>query len=537
MRRIRSLFALAILAVATVACNTEFNEITPTYAVPLISSKLGVYNLLAKVDSSFIERGNNGLITLVYGNDIFQLPSESVVKFTTQSMGTQATYTGPTLNPFNPGAPVEISQTVLLDFFGVTAEEIYKLLADSGLVRMELNSSIKHTINYEVTYENITVGSVPVKFTGNSVYQGANHVITDSRSLDGATIDFGLNNTNHNKIKLTYLIKIYGQGGNPLSVGENISLISTISGIKFDFVECYLGQQDISIPVDSIPINLFQFTNEEQTSQSGTFALTDPGVKIEIENAFTLPMNVNITKMALKREDTGQEDNVNLSGLQNPFSVQYPLVPGDVQTTSVVIDKSNSNLHTLITPERKFMIFKFDVNTNPGGKTGSPNKFAKSTELKVRANLNLPMAGYGYNWILSDTIELGFNFGNQENLKSGIIRLNIDNHFPLEADVQVYFLDENKNKKDSLFDNSVQFLKAPPIGAEGRVTGSELSTKDIPADNAKMKNITGSKYVAIYAKLKTPGSTGSNPVEVKIYEDNYIFVKMGIKAEISITKP
>jgi len=534
MNRLRPLMALVLSVIAFTACNTEFNEITPTYAVPLINSKLGVYQLLAKADSNFIRTDEQGMITLVYGNDLLELPAKEVIKFLDVPMATSVEYTEATVGNFT--GTKSITGTVDLSYLGVTIEELYRLLADSGNLAITMSSPIKHDIDYQLTFSEVeAAGGGVLTYSNTSTYTSdVNHNVTSMVSLVGADMDFSINNTTYSKLRVSYNITLRGRGG-ALASGERVSFSFGLKDIIFNQVEGYLGQQTIPLPEDSVAINLFQFTDEQSTSNSGNFAFTDPGITLEFDNSMTLPIRVNVAKMALSRSDNGQQSSIVFNGgFQNPFSINYPLVPTENRQTSVVIDRTNSNLKDLISPVNKKCHFKFDVITNPTGNTGR-NKFSNTSKLGVKANITLPMAGYGYNWILADTTNLGVSFNAEESLKSGLIRLNIDNNFPMDVDLQVYFLDGTNTVVDSLFDNGKQFLKSPPLDATGKVIGSVYSSKDIPADATKMKNLTGSAKIAVVAKIQT--ADAQNHKEVRIYESNYIAVKMGVKAELSITKP
>jgi len=147
MNRLRPLMALVLSVIAFTACNTEFNEITPTYAVPLINSKLGVYQLLAKADSNFIRTDEQGMITLVYGNDLLELPAKEVIKFLDVPMATSVEYTEATVGNFT--GTKSITGTVDLSYLGVTIEELYRLLADSGNLAITMSSPIKHDVDYQ----------------------------------------------------------------------------------------------------------------------------------------------------------------------------------------------------------------------------------------------------------------------------------------------------------------------------------------------------------------------------------------------------
>ncbi len=197
--------------------------------------------------------------------------------------------------------------------------------------------------------------------------------------------------------------------------------------------------------------------------------------------------------------------------------------------TEILINNSNSNLRDVITPTKKVMLFQVDALPNPAGKT--VNRLVRGTSLNVDAGVELPLIGYGYNWILGDTVELGLKLGEQENLKSGILRLNLENRFPVDVTMQIYFLDDMKQVKDSLFAGMEDFVKSGILDASGKVIAASKTIKDIPADNQKLKNISASKYIAMRAGLQT--KDGQSKRDIKIFGDYDIKIQLGIKAEVS----
>ncbi|MES2627543.1 MAG: hypothetical protein V4616_01120, partial [Bacteroidota bacterium] len=101
----------------------------------------------------------------------------------------------------------------------------------------------------------------------------------------------------------------------------------------------------------------------------------------------------------------------------------------------------------------------------------------------------------------------------------------------IDVDLQVYFLDANYVRKDSLFTGSDQFVKSGQLDAAGKVVAAAKTVKDIVANNEKMKIISSSKYIVIRASLQTKDARAGR--EVKIYSDYYLKVQMGVKAELS----
>lgn len=506
-------------------CNYEFNELSPTYAIPFVNSSLSVYNLLAKVDSSRITTDQDGLVTLIYKNELLQLPAVTILPLPNQNIKQDIAYNGPTLNPFPNGQSTTVAGTLDMDFSSLGPTEIYQILFERGKLLMSISSTMKQDISYKLTFPDLKFSGVAAVLTGNSNYTGQNHNFRDSVMLAGGNADLTLNNTTFNKFRMNYELTINGTG-NALSNGEKISFDVNFIGTVFNTVHCYLGQIEVPLAQDSMPLNLFQFTSESQT-KPGKFKLTDPKLFLTFSNNMVLPLNINLKKLALKKE-SNIETNFLLTGFTNPFSLDYPLIPGTDKSKTLSFTKTNSNIKDILEPDQKALIYQVSALPNPDGKT--VNIIHKDGRIKVDANVELPMAGYGEDWILSDTVELGLELGEQQEFKSGLVRFNCDNSFPMDVFVQVYFLNDAKQVVDSLFGGNENFLNSAPVDANGRVTATTHASKDIPADNKKMASLTKSKYVAIFARLNT--FQANQQREIKVYKDYHIDVKIGLKAEV-----
>ncbi|MES2627544.1 MAG: hypothetical protein V4616_01125, partial [Bacteroidota bacterium] len=413
---------IALLLLLCTACDYGFNEINPVYAVPLINSNLGIYNLLAKTDSNRVTTDPDGVVTVVYNNKVLQLPAGRIFTLSDQSYSTSVMYSGPTLNPFPAGQSVQLNGEAEVNFSAAGIPELYRILLEKGGLSVSLNSNVRHTITYILTFPDLVVNGTPVNLSGTSQYNGSGHAISRSQSIDNAAIDLSKVNTTFNTFRVRYNISIISSGSAPISSNDGVTIGVGLNNLSYNQVDCYLGNSIIPLSLDSVEIDLFQFTNESQTPSGASFALTDPRVNLKFTNNMTIPMNINLKQLLLKEPESGISTNLLLSNFQNPFSIQYPLVPGQPVETNVSINRSNSNLRDLITPKKKVLIYQVEAMPNPGSKT--INRITKEGMLGVETAVELPLTGFGYDWVLQDTVQLGLSLSEQQNLKSGVLRIN-----------------------------------------------------------------------------------------------------------------
>ncbi|MEO6037547.1 MAG: hypothetical protein ABIQ93_03970, partial [Saprospiraceae bacterium] len=98
---------------------------------------------------------------------------------------------------------------------------------------------------------------------------------------------------------------------------------------------------------------------------------------------------------------------------------------------------------------------------------------------------------------------------------------------PISALLQMYFLDANANRIDSLFSSGPQpLLNAAPIDANGKATGTTRTENFIPMSASRFDRIRQAKK----AFLQTSFTTAENgTVPVKLIATNKAVIKMGLK--------
>ena len=108
-----------------------------------------------------------------------------------------------------------------------------------------------------------------------------------------------------------------------------------------------------------------------------------------------------------------------------------------------------------------------------------------------------------------------------------------DNGFPLDIDLQCYFLDEAGAFVDSLFVGSqTNIIQAAALGSNGKVTDSFETTTFADIDSDRINLIRGrAKNLVLLGRFNSP-DTGNTPV--KIFSDYDLGVKIGVKIKPAI---
>ncbi|MBL4710608.1 MAG: hypothetical protein JKY48_19445, partial [Flavobacteriales bacterium] len=171
---------------------------------------------------------------------------------------------------------------------------------------------------------------------------------------------------------------------------------------------------------------------------------------------------------------------------------------------------------------------------------GEPRNFITDTsDIGLDLEFRIPFEGRANGFFLEDTID--FNFELADELDNGLIRINTENGFPMEIDLQVTFTDSLGVKIDSLFRSSDpdyqngygQLILAAPINQiTGESIGISTNQTDIRISGDRLQQLTNGRKVIISARLSTAqAAQGKNII---FSPNNRLGISVGLKAGILI---
>jgi hypothetical protein len=105
-------------------------------------------------------------------------------------------------------------------------------------------------------------------------------------------------------------------------------------------------------------------------------------------------------------------------------------------------------------------------------------------------------------------------------ITSAALRAKITTTFPIEMDIQNYFLDSAFNVIDSLF-NTRRDIKPAEVNAFGLVEVPRLVEFELEITNQKLRNIYQAAYSVPVFRLRTP-----NEKQVKILSSHKVNLKL-----------
>lgn len=384
----------------------------------------------------------------------------------------------------------------------------------SGYVVAEAVSTIEDSMFFDYIIPGATQGGLP--FTSSNALPPApsNGNISRSFTYDFAGFELDLTGTNQDTVN-TFVNQVIGNikyTGNLISLSLNDSIQMKIStqDLVPSYVEGYLGRDTINIGPETLDLTLFNNIIE------GTINFDEADLKLSIENGMGMTATIEI---------------LDVTAINTKTSASVSLSPGPNVNNPITIPAATNNPHTFANyqidlstaagynPEALLNVmpdkiqYSLQIITNPTGVVNL-NQFAY-LDKTIKANLDMaiPLSIISDNLTLMDTVALNMSAIKKRNVNQGKINVVTDNGFPIEAELEMYLMDEYYNITDTL--RSSQTALAALVDGSYRVNAKQRSIISFEADETRMTHLYDSRYVAFKARFNTDPSA----VHLKIYSD------------------
>jgi hypothetical protein len=496
---------------------------SPDVAVPLIYSNMTLKDILDDYDHDnlFVEDGS-GFLYLVYTKNILSQKAEDLLAIPNQNLNSSFNFSVTGALPFGTDLTAA-PNTINYSFTMPNNAVIDELDAKDGMFNFVVYSSnLNHNATINVSIPQATMGGVP--FNQNIEYFSGSSV-SPQFSLDGYKILFDNTGGNQNRLSITYTVTLHGSGGANNSP-YNFSLGEYFQGIKFSKILGDFKQILLDLPNDTVSIRIFNKTIE------GNVNFENPMVHVYAYNSFGMPLQLTFNSFFATDGPVGTS-NVALTGtgIPSPWNIGAASGLGQIMETHFDLDKTNSTIWDAIAMAPKKFIADISGLSNPGG--GVSNNFALDTSrLNVDAQIEIPMFGKAWNFILGDTIDLEFG-QDMDKVEFMLFNINTTNGFPVEAIQQMYFLNDAGQAIDSLLVPEQQTLTAAPCNGapDYRVTQSVQKHTESRLEHDRVVPLKNCKKIFIRAKLLT---SQSGTELVKFYSDYSLLVRIALRVKFIV---
>lgn len=485
----------ALLLLTLFACRLdEFQDVDSIsfqreLAVPLVNSSVTIQDFLDRSsnDLSFLTIESDGGFTLSYQEEANALGGEE----TLQGL------------PSNFPIPVPNKSTTIplssLQEISINSAEF-----KSGTLDFNITSSLTEDLEVTITLPDIRQNGQVLEFVVSLDYQGSSPTQVNTSTIDLSA--YSLQTTNGD---LTIQYEAFNNNNQSREVDI---IIGNANNWSFNQIEGGWTAQVFPMEEDTIDIDLYENIVE------GELYFSDPRLGLIINNSFGIPAMVNLKSVSVL---TVNNDIIKLTGsiLDEGFYVDAPSSgqQGETAQSTVVIDRSNSNIAEVFNAKPKQIWYLVEVILAPG--SGLTEGFVlEESQIDVSVSFELPIEGKAKSFITEQIVDM--DLGDEEELlKEAQLKLITSNQIPIDVGLQLYFLDEAEQKVDSIFTDLTTVIAS---------NSPELTTL-FDLSPSRIQSIRKSKKIMIRSEFST---TNGGNTEVRILNTQEMAVRLGLRATI-----
>lgn len=496
-------YCLGFISLLLFSCNdladTQLPEYEPEFALPIIED--AVITIPAVWQSN---DPNQSLIISTEGQLIFKYDSpETTIQAKDLLGGTLAFLLRAAVSdddklpllPDGLGIELKVREAVLI---GGILNLTYKTDNFSG-----------DSIDIVFTIPELTKDGIPLQLMANSAQS---NVVSAVEGYVARPIN--------NQLTITYTAT------NKSGVPQELSNITMLFSPQIQVLKGFLGRQEITIPPAIIPIDLF-----DDRFLNGTIQFAEPKISARAENAFGVPVRTQIDILNAFRPD-GESVVIDARAIDQQ-DIHYPSVNeiGTSEMTELYLDHTNSNLAVVFNKEVQAVEYGLTAVINADNDSTITSFLTDTSFFKIQVFVEIPVIGSVKNFSTEGTyaVSLAEELKEIESIKEGEIKLIIENGIPLEAKVQVNFLDENGVVLDSLFQEQRTIAVGAPIDTKGFTTGTQESINFIPVTATQLNAIQRTEAIEVKALFNTSGSL-KQPVH--ILDTQELRVRLGLRFKV-----
>jgi len=453
------------------------------------------------------------------------------------------------------GSTIATTATVTGEFDLTNADglRIYMLILKGGSMTLRSRCDFGNDFNYSISFPTILSQATFAPVIINGSYTASTQsLISSTESILGYKVD--LIGATQSYDKLPYVLNLtFPNGTSNITAAQNLNAKVSFANIDFKYAEV-ATDQSVLLPLKSVDVPIKIFDSKYREANNLIY-IANPSFEIVMQNSTGGNLLFSIENLRSFTPDVPSEDRL-LVGAGIDSLKNFLLGPADYFTPrpSVVVPYSrkfilssrNTNLIDIVNffqfaPQR----IGYDVAAKMQNDINAKVYLIDTAKVRMNMTSIIPCDGSITRYVLSDTskIELPAITGDLS-IDNVEIKLTIFNQFPLNLSGQIYFVDDNYKKVDSLIvgvNGVVDTVLArggipspnPPYKVD--FAGINSTTRFFSLNQTRYNNIQSkAKYLLFRANINTPGATDTPAKRCRVYDNYKIRVKAGIK--VAFTK-
>lgn len=527
--------AVAILLMTGCMPEDDFKDMevlapSPSLALPLLNTNLGVSDLIKTGDGGLLEENPDGTYSLFYrqtlqtqmAKDFFPpIPDQQYNESFSLGINPVARFNyAPDAMHYDGKIPLDLGEL-----------NLYKIECKQGMLNVTIDSDYAHELQVELTLPDILDAQQnPLVLNFNIQTWGLGGVRTRSKALSGYQI-----NIDNKEIDYTLKVTIEGTG-EAINATDQISLDLNIADIGFSYLEGNFSEMVIPIDADTLQIPVLA------NAINGNVAL-NPNLKMDFVNSFGAPISSDLSQIYVNRKSgtvVQLQDKNNSQFFSGNFDFPYLRDRNETPAMkSQLVNHTNSNLEEAFAeiPQGISHLFSFKLDSAAEDTSFVTDQSSIGIDIEVE----LPLEA-SFDIVLEDTIAI--DLGTDQEVEELKVLIKTENGFPMDADLQIFFLNssgekiyDNQMQPVRLFENHTQLLKAAQI-INSNTGETNAVAIDMPIaatiDAEKYKLIKQAGSILVQTNMK---SNSADQSKIKLYSFYNIrfSLAMQIKSSLNVS--
>lgn len=421
-----------------------------------------------------------------------------------------------------------VNNTDVIDIYAEDEVELTYARIDTGIVNISGFSSIPVDINFTYSVPNLSKNGS--EFSISSSLDTTYNSSTNSGDTNFFFNDYDFDMTvaqspyfrNFNALLNTLVATIDStEGVLEISLSDSIDLTIAVTKIKPSYARGYLGSTLEQI-TETVMLDAFN-------GVEGKINFEEVKLELQLQNEIGVSGEIKINSITARNTKTGASETY--TGNKGPFSIAKATEFNEsFVAAQTVIELDGAENLLSIFPDAFDVDFEFITNASGNNQTYS-DFIHSGASITANINLDIPLVASVEGLILADTVD--FTLDNVEvpaEFKEGVFSLIVDNGFPLELDVDIYFLNGVGAVIDSL--SSEQIVKSAIVDPVSQIVTEKTTSKiDYYFDNFDLSALTSAQKMVFKAKFDT-----ENTQVVKFYDFYSLDVQLIADFEYQVNK-
>ncbi|MGB0427557.1 MAG: hypothetical protein ACPGEC_01355 [Flavobacteriales bacterium] len=474
---------------------TEDFELNVGLDLPIIQAELNLDKFISE-NTQFIVVAQNGEMSINYREENafeFELPDLASVE--DQTIFDESLIIG----------NIDIEFEKEIDGFDDLTFNTLRL--GSGGIKFTINTlATADPVAVSVGIGNATKNGNPFDMSFTSTSSSEEHEF----SLEDVMFDFTTPGSVENSLKFKFSIN-----SSIAQLGQGYDIKIELSDVGVETLTGHFGQLEVDIPEGEFELGIEQFDNFIDGLR-----FSDPKINLYTSNQLGVSFGLDVD---FEGEREGIIRNLDVDNLM----ISQAPNPGDQINETNTIDNNSSNLSDFFESFPSTISYSGKATLNPLN-SSIENFIANDTKLSGDIEIDIPMdfkiSNLVYDYLIEDVEILGEN----DEFNAVKLKFTCENKFPLDAEIILDFLDENKQALDSL---SLPLLESGTVEASGVITTPKIYEFEVELDNPLIQALKNTRHLNFRGRLQT---SEEGNFEVKLLSTYNILIGMAIEGEYKL---